>query len=211
MAVALVALVMAASGGAYAAVKGSPRTITVCVHHKGGGLYTTRKCARRDARLSWNVKGPTGAQGPRGLTGAPGAQGPQGVNGPRGAQGAPGPFPATLPSGKTLTGDYFASSETGSSFDDTQSFAFPLASKPAVHFVGIGATAPPQCPGTASNPHATSGNLCVYASLGSVSATAVLIVNPETDLTPDASPRGFRVTMNVSPSFSTGSWAVTAP
>ena len=117
----------------------------------------------------------------------------------------------TVPSGKTLTGDYFASSESGSSFDDTQSFAFPLASKPAVHFVGIGATAPPQCPGTASNPQATAGNLCVYAVLGSVSATAVLIVNPETDLTPDASPRGFRVTMNVSPSFSTGSWAVSAP
>jgi hypothetical protein len=49
MAVALAALVVAASGGAYAAVKGSPRTITVCVHHKGGGLYTARKY-RRDSR-----------------------------------------------------------------------------------------------------------------------------------------------------------------
>lgn len=193
MAVALVALVVAASGGAYAAVKGSGPTITVCVHHQGGGLYRAHKCARHDRRLSWNVTGPAGARGPRGV------------------RGAPGPFAATLPSGKTLTGDYFTSSETGSTFDDTQSFAFPLASEPSVHFVGISAADPPQCAGTVANPQAAPGNLCVYAALGGISASAVEIINPETDLTPDASTRGFRVSMNGSGSFSTGSWAVTAP
>lgn len=219
MAVALTALVIAASGGAYAAVKSSSQTIMVCVHRKGGGLYSARKCAQHDGRLSWNKTGLTGARGPRGLPGQAGTQGPAGPQGPtgargqagtRGQQGDPGPFPATLPTGKTLTGDYFASTITGRVFDDTQSFAFPLASKPTVHFVGILATASAQCPGTYTNPKAAPGNLCVYAALGDTSASAVSIVNPETDLTPDASPRGFRVIENTSGSFSTGSWAVTA-
>jgi hypothetical protein len=66
MAVALTALVIAASGGAYAAVKSSSQTIMVCVHRKGGGLYSARKCAQHDGRLSWNKTGLTGARGPRG-------------------------------------------------------------------------------------------------------------------------------------------------
>jgi hypothetical protein len=146
-------------------------------------------CPAGETAIMWNEKGPAGRQGP------------------------PGPFPATLPSGKTLTGDYTTLFPSGSSqiMPDTQSFAFPLASAPAVHFIGIFATPPAQCPGTVADPKAAPGNLCVYASLGTVSTTAVEIVDPETDTGQAASPRGFRVIETISGSFSTGSWAVTGP
>jgi hypothetical protein len=175
------ALALIAAGGGYALAASSRNTITVCVRHRGGTLYEARRCAAHDAKLTWNKQGP------------------------------PGPFPATLPSGRTLTGDYRTDFTSSADVTDTQSFTFPLASKPAVHFVGIDATAPAQCPGTATDPKAARGNLCVYAALGSVSATAVLIINPETNFEPDASPRGFTVAMAFSGSFSTGSWAVTGP
>lgn len=208
MGVALAALVLAASGGAYAAVKVSSPKITACVHHKGGGLYIAHRCARHDARIEWGVAPKVGAQG---KPGAMGLQGPAGRPGEQGIQGPPGPFPATLPSGKTLTGDYRTTSASGNFVSDTQSFAFPLASKPSVHVVGIDATPSAQCPGTASSPQAAPGNLCVYEAEGSLGPTSVEIINPETNMTSDASPRGFSVAMTQSDAFSTGSWAVTAP
>lgn len=82
--VALLAVVLAASGGAYAAVKTPAKAISVCIHHKGGALYSARRCARHDRRLSWNAGGRQGA------TGATGAQGPAGSPGPAGTPGQPG-------------------------------------------------------------------------------------------------------------------------
>jgi hypothetical protein len=105
-AVAVLALIVAAAGGAYAA--SSQQTITVCVSHKSGTLYQARRCARHDSKLSWNRQGVPGAQGPQGAQGAQGAQGPQGVPGSPGApgtagtpgkQGPPGPTFATAASG----------------------------------------------------------------------------------------------------------------
>ena len=61
--VSIVALALAASGGAYAATSGSSGSIVACVHHKGGGLYVAHKCVTHDKRLSWGVAGPTGASG----------------------------------------------------------------------------------------------------------------------------------------------------
>ena len=42
------------------------------------------------------------------------------------------------------------------------SFVYALAAAPAVHFVRQGTAAPAQCPGNATFPQATAGNLCVY-------------------------------------------------
>jgi hypothetical protein len=61
MGVALAALTVAASGGAYAAATGSSRAIVACVHHQGGGLYVARRCARKDRSLKWSVTGPSNA------------------------------------------------------------------------------------------------------------------------------------------------------
>jgi hypothetical protein len=95
---------------------------------------------------------------------------------------------------------------------DTESFAFPLSSSPTVHFIGIGDPAPAQCPGSFGNPQATPGNLCVYASSGIINSTAVLIVDPELNLSDAASARGFTLIPNFAVTvWSSGSWAVTAP
>lgn len=82
MVVALIAVVVAATGGAYAASKTNSKTIGACVNHRGGAVYVAKKCRRRDKRLTWNTTGP---RGPAGAPGTPGTQGTQG------AQGLPGP------------------------------------------------------------------------------------------------------------------------
>jgi hypothetical protein len=88
-AVALAATWLAlASGGAYALASSSGATITVCVSHKTGTLYTAKQCARDDKKLSWNQREP---QGPQRANGPQGPQGPQGLQGLPGAPGQPGP------------------------------------------------------------------------------------------------------------------------
>jgi hypothetical protein len=67
--VSVVALVVAAAGGAYAAGQAST-TITLCVSRHGGAVYKAKRCKRRDSKLSFNTTGPAGA------TGATGAAGP---------------------------------------------------------------------------------------------------------------------------------------
>jgi hypothetical protein len=83
-AVAIIALVVAASGGAYAATN-APSTISACVRHADGGLYSAARCKPRDMRLRWGIRGPSGPQG------ATGAEGPAGPSGAIGPPGAPGP------------------------------------------------------------------------------------------------------------------------
>ena len=48
----VLALALAVTGGALAA--GGGKTITVCVHKKGGALYQAKKCSKHDSKLSWN-------------------------------------------------------------------------------------------------------------------------------------------------------------
>ena len=80
MGVALVALVLAAAGGAYAAGSASSKTISACQQRHGGVLYVAKHCTRGDRRVRWNITGPTGSQG---------AQGSAGTAGTPGATGAP--------------------------------------------------------------------------------------------------------------------------
>jgi hypothetical protein len=85
LALGVIAVVIAAAGWANAA--GTGGTITVCVHHKGGGLYEGKRCARHDMKLSWNTQGPAGAPGPRGSMGPAGTNGTNGTNGANGLTG----------------------------------------------------------------------------------------------------------------------------
>lgn len=77
--VAVVSLVAAAAGVGYAAGASSSGAIVACVHHRGGGLYIAKKCARRDSRLRWNATGPQGEPGSAGATGVAGATGATGA------------------------------------------------------------------------------------------------------------------------------------
>jgi hypothetical protein len=79
------------AGGTYALAAGGG-TIHACASKRNGALRLAHRCLKTEKRVSWNAAGP------------PGAQGQQGVTGPA------GPFPSTLPSGKTWS-DHGGSAE----------------------------------------------------------------------------------------------------
>jgi Collagen triple helix repeat (20 copies) len=112
---------------------------------------------RRGPRGLVGPRGPAGPAGPTGATGAQGAQGIQGIQGPA------GPFPDSLPAGKTLRGNY-ATATGGTPFIMFAGieFGFRLADPLTARFIPVGGIPPAQCPGTANNPQAAAGNLCVY-------------------------------------------------
>jgi hypothetical protein len=94
--------------------------------------------------------------------------GPKGDPGPRGETGPAGPFPeGNLPSGKTVRGNFFMTG-VAAAFNaqavDSLSFVFALASAPTPHFIKYGDAPPSDCPGTAADPRAAPGHLCVYES-----------------------------------------------
>ena len=208
MCVALVALVLAASGGAYAAATGSAGTIAACMRHKGGGLYVAHKCARHDTRLRWSVTGPKGATG---------TQGPVGPNGPAGATGPQGLFPGLLPSGATLRGAYAVfgtASSSGALAGDQISFGFELSAAPTAHFINSGATPPAACPGTAAQPEAAPGNLCIYE--GTVANVGARTFQDPVTLLTGSTVRAWgaevgAVSAAAGNFYTAGSWAVTAP
>ena len=87
MVVALIALMVALSGSAYAVGRASNDTIDACRNKWTGALSIKDACADWEVRVSWNVRGRVGAKGERGERGAKGATG---ATGPRGAAGADG-------------------------------------------------------------------------------------------------------------------------
>jgi Collagen triple helix repeat (20 copies) len=180
-AIATLALVFAMTGGAYAASKVL--------------ITSTKQISPKVLKSLKGKAGANGAQGPAGVAGAAGPQGPGGAAGAKGesgAAGAPGVkgetgaagtngttgFTETLPSGKTLKGDWsMVDTAAGSVTGTAVSFGIPLAAAPAPHFIRINGkeivengsavieevAEHPQCPGSVAEPAATPGNLCVYA------------------------------------------------
>jgi hypothetical protein len=186
--------------------------------------------------------GATGATGAAGATGATGAKGvtgttgPTGVTGTAGATGATGPVGPTLPPGVTETGawsvvgegdieveieeEVFGPVPAGGSRQALApiSFSFPLASElsgsntilePAGYTGGD-----ENCPGTAKEPKAKQGFLCVYvaATLGG-SMPEAFIVKAGTFLDVGASKTGAFLysTEFQNVGWAKGTWAVTAP
>lgn len=99
----LLAVGLVVGGGYLVNAATSPSTtITACSHKKTGAVRIVAakaKCAKNEKRVTWNVKGATGAQGLTGLagpagstgaTGAAGADGRDGAAGKDGEDGAPG-------------------------------------------------------------------------------------------------------------------------
>src|ERR1700730_383780 len=121
------------------------------------------------------LKALRGNRGPAGNAGAVGPSGPAGKEGAPGKQGPPGAFVATLPSGQTLRGTY-AGRATGGVEQEMQipiSFGVTLPAAPSPHYVSFGEVPPPQCPGTAAEPNAAPGNLCIYESAEPKNATSI--------------------------------------
>jgi hypothetical protein len=185
LAVAVLALVLAMGGAAFAASGGL----------SGKERKEVQKIARRYAKAG--PAGATGAAGPAGKNGARGAEGVSGENGigattspassgecPSGGtkvttaggtsrvcNGTTG-FTQNLPSGKTETGVFGTGLRRGEAeynFFGSIDFPIPLAEPIETGhalFVSTaeqeGETAPAECPGSAALPSAQPGNLCVY-------------------------------------------------
>lgn len=127
----------------------------------------------------------------------------------------PDPVPATLPSGKTLRGVY-AAAVTGGPGDSgigrtAISFSFPLAAAPGSSYLPNGGSNA-SCPGSAQDPSATAGNLCVYEAGTSGPVALTGIFDPLTGVNFRASRFGAVAFVNGDAGATVrGSWAVTAP
>jgi hypothetical protein len=203
--VAILALVMALVGGAYAA----------------GGL--TKSQEKQVTKIAKKYAGKPGAQGPAGPQGNPGSAGAVGKDGTNGTNGTNGtsattatiptssatcshnggvevksasaPLPVcngttgfteTLPSGKTLQGDWNIYQSVEGGFVATSvSFGIPLSEAPTAVYIRAGDPTPEHCAGDAKEPGADNGFLCVFAvteenikpAFGTIQMPAVLSVS----------------------------------
>ena len=198
--VAVVALVAALTGTAFAAVD---------------RLSSQEKKEVKKIAKKLVVPGPAGAQGPAGpqgpagapgTPGAPGQDGQDGEEGPEGPQGPAGPTETKLPTGKTSTGDW-AFATKGHADYLTINFPLNVVPAPEYHWLGKEGT-DPNCPGTATDPKANPGHLCIYAlEVANVSGPELVGAS-----TADATSGwvGEFVPQGEAEGYGYGSWAVTA-
>jgi hypothetical protein len=123
----------------------------------------------------------------------------------------------TLPEGTTIRG-FYDIEWTADVAEDYQaqpiSFGYALQSEPVAHYIAVGETAPAECPGTAQNPQAAPGHLCVYEFF----AKNIDTFNSEyvcgLEYCPAAERSGASLSVrSAAAGFATvrGQWAVTAP
>jgi hypothetical protein len=197
---AVVALVFAMTGGAYAASRVIIKNI--------GQISPSVQKKLKGAKGAAGAKGDTGPAGPAGPAGTagvgtPGAEGKAGVegkqgvpgvageNGEKGEKGEPWTPNGVLPSKATETGTWSDQAHEASLAISTISFPVQLKeglNTEHVHFVTeseLGLVE--QCKGTVEKPTAVAGNLCVYVGFLS-----------------EMEPTGFGVVKDPSQPFATG-------
>ncbi len=135
-------------------------------------------------------------------------------NGKKGTNGQTG-FTEKLPPGKTEVGTW----SIGNGHENDQqrvpiSFTIPLASPIAgtnVHFISVGGS-DPKCDGTAANPEADPGHLCVYTGTEAGVGGAVILNAFEDPPTTGASTAGAVIflALTTEQANAMGTWAVTA-
>jgi hypothetical protein len=160
--VAVIALVLAMSGGAYAA---SRYVITSTKQISPKVLKALKGSAgAAGAQGPAGPAGPAGSAGPQGAAGAKGETGATGLQGPEGKEGKAGAtgFTKTLPKGATETGVWYARPSAGNIDTIPLSFAIPLAHE--LEEANVHVAPNPECPGSAEEPKAEPGNLCVYVA-----------------------------------------------
>jgi hypothetical protein len=236
--VAIVALVAALGGGAYAASGGSGAKSSQAAGAKAtasakqgkqgkpGKTGKTGPAGPAGPAGPTGPAGPAGAAGPKGdtgATGATGATGPKGDKGTTGSQGPPGPScndegECLLPPGATETGMWAENTPPGS-FQLWTSISFPLRlpAPPEITQTVSAAegTEPEHCPGTAEDPQAIPGYLCLYEKGGTKTSGLNIFSFPDgtSGLLMKFVVEGEEVAPGevVYPAASTfGSWAVTA-
>jgi hypothetical protein len=230
--VAVIALLFAMSGGAYAAGRyliTSTRQISpkVLKDLKGGKGPTGAQGAAGTAGAAGGPgpQGPQGAQGSKGASGAggaPGEPGEQGAEGERGPAGTPGvkgeqgePWTPnnTLPSKATETGVWGARPAEGQ--QDLVSLSFPVALAEELDEAHVHIAPNAACPGTVKKPTAEPGNLCVYPGV-SAHVKAEEIVKPYGFNERGAGATGANIALTaeapveVKIFYSNGTWALTA-
>lgn len=151
-AIAIMALIVALGGAAYAAMP---------------GLNAKQKKEVKKIAKKLVAPGPAGPAGPAGAKGDSGTNGNVGGTGPEGKQGEKGetgPTDTKLRPGKTVKG--FWSFETTAG-EGVFSIDFPLLVEPVPLYKFRPPNAPPteECPGEYENPLAKRGYLCLYAAL----------------------------------------------
>jgi hypothetical protein len=125
----------------------------------------------------------------------------------------------TLGRGRTERGTFgleCPAQSAGDSCRAATSFAFPLSEAPVIHYVPAGGNPPSECPGTAADPQAEPGALCVYEAHRTASVASVGVFNPSdpSGASGAASPFGFGTLAVASAAGGVsawGTWAVTAP
>jgi hypothetical protein len=227
MAVALIALFVALSGGAYAALT-LPRNSVGAAQLKRGSVTASKvrngTLTKADFKRGTLLKGATGARG---------AAGPAGSAGTPGATGARGPSAFDpLPSGASIQGAFALDTYTPNAAQTMFGQVTYPATLPAVPAFGVGATDPngtdvsalaqsgkvdAACSGDAANPTAPPGKLCFYlgasrANLkpGTLDARAIYTNKPSSTLSLHA----FSVVVDSLAAGAVvldGAWAYTAP
>lgn len=197
--VAVVALVAALGGGAVAATGGGP--LAASSAKKSAGL--TSKQVKEVEKLAKKFQG-TGPAGPQGQPGPKGDPGSKGEVGSRGEIGPAGPLLKTLASGDSVSGAWAVRFST---HDALVSYPFGLPApiaKAKIIYLEEGEGETTECPGTAEEPEAAKGYLCLYTVLGE--ELAPVVQNP---VFPGSFSNGALVEFE-GEGFGYGSWAVTA-
>jgi hypothetical protein len=198
---AATALAVLLGGGAFAlaSIPDGSGVLHGCYTTKDGSLRLIdtdlgQSCTTKEHSVSWNEAGPPG---PAGIAST------------------------TLPSGATLRGLFVADQWTDTPISagalvavTTISFPLSLSSPPVPHYLAPGDATSTDCPGSASDPEAAPGQLCVYAS-SSPSTAFNVFANPADYANGPTSAYGTELifhnnaTTNITQAG--GSWAVTAP
>lgn len=230
-AIAVLALLFAMTGGAYAAGKYvitsthqiSPKVLKSLKGAKGARGSTGPSGAAGAA----GPAGPAGAPGAKGATGAPGAEGKEGKEGKQGGPGKDGTsgFTKTLPSGETETGTWAANVYDVTKFSlalEAISFSIPLAAGGEATILNQQETEEEAgtegCNGTVEDPTAPAGTLCVYtAEEENEKVTSTRILSPAGE-SGQYGRSGAYVDLSITGTteepgraFAHGTWAVTAP
>jgi hypothetical protein len=155
------------------------------------------------------------SKGARKVLATPGPRGPVGATG---AVGPAGPQTSTLASGQTLRGTYNLDIEAAAPGDGVGgdiSFGLNLPQRPRVEIVPKNGPATSNCPGSAANPQASKGFLCVYKLTETTNTDGIAVCDLGCESEESAADTwGAELFLFANAKgrvFSDGTWAVTAP